>query len=218
MAGPVAAAHKRRRPSPCSPNRRLDQRGYYPEVEKALAGRAYVGRLSTSKSLGDPALLKEIALILGEGHYQVIHFNNGLHGSRYSEAAYAQALSSVSAVFRRFAPRARVIWESTTDLLPSFEGDPPALPRIIERNRLASLWAAKNGIHVDDLFRGLPSMRTRKVTGVPEAPGPMMRLTSRAWERYTIRPMASLRAAASGPIVQSPTNARSLSCSRSGTV
>jgi len=82
-------------------------RGYYPEVEKALAGRAYVGRLSTSKSLGDSALLKEIALILGGGHYQVIHFNNGLHGSGYSEAAYAQALPSVRAVFRRFAPGAR---------------------------------------------------------------------------------------------------------------
>lgn len=42
-------------------------RGYYPDVEKALAGPAYVARLSTSKSLGDPALLKEIALILSEG-------------------------------------------------------------------------------------------------------------------------------------------------------
>ncbi len=31
-------------------------RGYYPEVEKALAGRAYVGRLTPSKSLGDPGL------------------------------------------------------------------------------------------------------------------------------------------------------------------
>jgi hypothetical protein len=79
-------------------------RGYYPNVERALVGRAYVGRLSTSKSLGDPALLKEIALILGEGHYQVIPFNNDLHGSGYSETAYAQALPSVSAVFRRFAP------------------------------------------------------------------------------------------------------------------
>ena len=52
-------------------------RGYYPEVEKAFAGRAYVGRLTTSKSLGDPALLKEVALVLSQQHYQVIHFNNG---------------------------------------------------------------------------------------------------------------------------------------------
>jgi hypothetical protein len=82
-------------------------RGYYPDVEKALAGRAYVARLSTSKSLGDAALLKEITLILSEERYQVIHFNNGLHGSGYSEAAYAQALPSVMAAFRRHAPGIR---------------------------------------------------------------------------------------------------------------
>lgn len=121
-------------------------RGYYPDVEKALAGRAYVARLSTSKSLGDPALLKEIALILSEERYHVIHFNNGLHGSGDSEAVYAQALPSVMAVFRRHAPGTRLIWASTTDMLPSFEGDHPTLLRIIERNRLAALWAAKNGI------------------------------------------------------------------------
>jgi len=127
-------------------------RGYYPDVEKALAGRAYVARLSTSKSLGDPALLKEIALILSEQRYQVIHFNNGLHGSGDSEAVYAQALPSVMAVFRRHAPGTRLIWASTTDMLPSFEGDHPTLPRITERNRLAALWAAKNGIPADDPF------------------------------------------------------------------
>ena len=82
----------------------------------------------------------------------MIHFNNGLRGSGYSEAAYAQALPSVMAVFRRHAPGTRLIWASTTDMLPSFEGDHPALPRIIERNWLAALWVAKNGIPVDALF------------------------------------------------------------------
>jgi lysophospholipase L1-like esterase len=37
-------------------------------------------------------------------------------------------------------------------MLPSFEGDHPTLPRIIERNRLAAFWAAKNGIPADDPF------------------------------------------------------------------
>jgi lysophospholipase L1-like esterase len=128
-------------------------RGYYPEVEKALAGRASVARLSTSKSLGDPALLKEVALILSEERYEVIHFNNGLHGRGYSEAAYAQALPLVRAVILRYAPGARLIWARTTDLRPSFEGDHPSLARVIERNRLAAQWAAKNDIPVDDLFQ-----------------------------------------------------------------
>ena len=59
---------------------------------------------------------------------------------------------AVLAVFRRYAPQARLIWASTTEVLPSFQGDHPSVPRIIERNRLAALWAAKNGIPVDDLF------------------------------------------------------------------
>src|SRR5437867_13328630 len=39
-------------------------RGYYPEVEKRLAGKAFVARLTTSRFVADPVLLKEIALVL----------------------------------------------------------------------------------------------------------------------------------------------------------
>src|SRR4051795_9542211 len=44
-------------------------RAYYPEVEQRLKGKAYVARLATSKSVGDPALLQEIALVLSEAHF-----------------------------------------------------------------------------------------------------------------------------------------------------
>src|SRR5580692_12561402 len=40
-------------------------RAYYPEVEKHLAGKAYVGRLSSSAFISDPVLLKQIELVLG---------------------------------------------------------------------------------------------------------------------------------------------------------
>src|SRR5271170_8530362 len=39
-------------------------RDYYPEVEKHLAGKAYVARLATSRFIADPVLLQEIALVL----------------------------------------------------------------------------------------------------------------------------------------------------------
>ena len=60
-------------------------RGYYPEVEKRLAGKAYVAQLATSAFLSDPMLLKEVALILDSLKVDVIHFNNGLHGWQHSE-------------------------------------------------------------------------------------------------------------------------------------
>jgi GDSL-like lipase/acylhydrolase family protein len=127
-------------------------RGYFAAVESALSGRAYVSRLSTSKSLGDPALLDEIALVLKDQHFDVIHFNNGLHGSGYSESEYAQALPALVSLLHRSAPRAKLIWASSTNLLQPFAGDHPSLARIIERNRLAAAYAASLGIPVDDLF------------------------------------------------------------------
>src|SRR3982750_2981738 len=58
-------------------------RAYYPEVESHLAGKAYVARLATSRFISDPILLQEIALVLGNTKFDIIHFNNGLHGAQH---------------------------------------------------------------------------------------------------------------------------------------
>ena len=55
-------------------------RDYYPEVEKRLAGKAFVARLATSRFVADPVLLKEIELVLTGARFDVIQFNNGMHG------------------------------------------------------------------------------------------------------------------------------------------
>src|SRR5882672_10934318 len=69
-------------------------RDYYPEVEKRLAGKAYVARLSTSRFIADPILLKEISVVLEGTKFDVIHFNNGMHGWQHSEAVYRKAFPS----------------------------------------------------------------------------------------------------------------------------
>jgi len=58
--------------------------GHGPKVADALKGKASVARLTTSKSIGDPAVLAEVALVLGQCRFDVVHFNNGLHGWGYS--------------------------------------------------------------------------------------------------------------------------------------
>lgn len=126
-------------------------RGYYPTVEAKLADRAYVGRLSTSKSLGDPALLAEVSLVLHSGHYQVIHFNNGLHGKGYSEVEYARALPKLIALLKSAAPNARLIWANSTSMLEKAQADHPSNARIKERNRLAAACVSRYGINIDDL-------------------------------------------------------------------
>jgi len=55
-------------------------RGYFGEVEKHLAGKAYFARLTTSKCVADPSFADEIQLLLKHYTFAVIHFNNGLHG------------------------------------------------------------------------------------------------------------------------------------------
>src|SRR5258707_15858988 len=79
-------------------------RGYYPEVEKRLAGKAFVARLATSRFVADPVLLKEIELVLDQANFDVIHFNNGMHGWQHSEAEYRKAFPKLIKTIRAHAP------------------------------------------------------------------------------------------------------------------
>ncbi|MDD4873316.1 MAG: hypothetical protein PHR77_22395, partial [Kiritimatiellae bacterium] len=74
--------------------------GYFQGVVNELKGKAYVARLGTSKSLGDPALFGEIELILSQYKFAVIHFNNGLHGWGYTDDDYRAAFPKMIAVFK----------------------------------------------------------------------------------------------------------------------
>src|ERR1700678_2583682 len=75
-------------------------RDYYPEVEKHLAGKAFVARLSTSRFVADPVLLKEVALVLDGTKFDVIHFNNGMHGWLHGETQYQKALPKLVKTIR----------------------------------------------------------------------------------------------------------------------
>src|SRR6185369_80161 len=91
-------------------------RDYYPEVEKRLAGKAFVGRLATSRFVADPVLLKEIETVLGGTKFDVIVFNNGMHGWQHSEAEYRKAFPKLIKAIQAHAPKAKLIWATTTPL------------------------------------------------------------------------------------------------------
>src|ERR1700733_8893818 len=46
-------------------------RAYYPKVEKNLAGKAYVARLSSSAFISDPVLLMQIKMVLSQYKFDV---------------------------------------------------------------------------------------------------------------------------------------------------
>ena len=123
-------------------------RGYYDEVRKQLEAIGPCDRLATSASLGDPALPSTVELILSQRHYDVIHFNNGMHGWGYTEGEYGAAISPMLATLRRLAPDAILIWATTT---PTAGGAAERNPRIDERNRLVREALAPVKVAIDDL-------------------------------------------------------------------
>ena len=128
-------------------------RDYYPEVEKHLAGKAYVARIATSRFISDPVLLQEIALVLDNTKFDIIHFNNGMHGWQHSEKEYGDAFPEFLATIKAHAPNAKLIWANTTTLKVSPSGDQTQASdeRIAQRNAIALEYIKPGGIAVDDL-------------------------------------------------------------------
>ena len=128
--------------------------GYGQQVADELKGKASVARLTTSKSIGDPALLAEVALVLDQCRFDVVHFNNGLHGWGYSEDEYQKHFPELVATIRKHAPKAKLIWATTTPMRQSGKLDVIAegTKRVQARNKIAEGIVTKEGIAVDDLY------------------------------------------------------------------
>jgi hypothetical protein len=129
-------------------------RGYGPQVEQKLKGKAYVARMATSKSVGDPALLAEVALVLGQTRFDVIHFNNGLHGFGYSEDDYRRAFPEFLEALKKGSQGAKLIWATTTPvrLRGHLDQIDPRTTRVQARNAIAAKLVEAEKIPVDDLF------------------------------------------------------------------
>jgi len=146
-------------------------RDYYPEVEKRLAGKAFVARLATSRFVADPVLLKEVELVLNDAKFDVVLFNNGMHGWQHSEATYRKAFPKFIKTLRAQAPKARLLWASTTPLRDGkgVTSDTKAEysdDRITARNNLAAELVAAQKIPTVDLnaaVRGHPEFHSDNV-------------------------------------------------------
>jgi hypothetical protein len=126
--------------------------GYYAGVEKQLTGKAYCGYLSTSKSICDPTLMDELKTVLQQYDFQVIHFNNGLHGWDYTEEEYRQAFPKMLAYLKKNCEY--VIWCNTTPVLPH-SGMASRAGRVKLRNDIAAAYANKAGVTTNDLYSSM---------------------------------------------------------------
>lgn len=123
-------------------------RGYTQSVRKSLAGKVNVHRAPAN--CGPTASgLKNIEVWLGNGKWDIIHFNFGIHDRKTPLADYKQRLETL--VERMEKTNAKLIWASTTPI-PTDAAKNQTAASIVERNEAASQVMADYGIVTDDLF------------------------------------------------------------------
>lgn len=149
----VVNAHKKSRPRVLLVGDSI-VKGYFAGVEKDLAGKADCARYATSKFMGNPDYLAELAILLKGYEFDIIHINNGLHGWAYTEKQYEASFPKLLDTIKKHAKSATVIWAATT---PVRTGKDLAqlsktTERVKARNRIAEDFAGKHGIPVNDLY------------------------------------------------------------------
>jgi acyl-CoA thioesterase-1 len=140
--------------------------GYTVPVQKLLEGKANVHRIPTNggPTMNGTAHIKEW---LGDGKWDVIHFNWGLHDIRYmpdntrqvSPEDYEKNLRSLVATLKTTG--AKLIWCSTTPVSEGTTGPVRKNEDVLAYNAIAKKVMDENGIQIDDLYAfALPQLST----------------------------------------------------------
>jgi len=142
-------------PNPTLPNVLLlgdsITRAYYPATAKALEGVANVYLFATSACSADPRYAGQLKdyMALAAMPFAVVHFNNGMHGWRFTEAEYAASLPGVVNTLKKLQPQAHLVWTNTTPVRK--DSDTGATnARIDQRNRDAAQAMQRLAIATDD--------------------------------------------------------------------
>ena len=123
-------------------------RAYTLGVRHALAGRANVHR--APENCGPTANgIKKMDIWLGDGKWDLIYFNFGIHDRATPLADYGQRLGQIVARLEKTG--ATLIWASTTPI-PRDDAKQQTPESIVERNAVAARLAQSHRIAIDDLF------------------------------------------------------------------
>ena len=126
-------------------------RAYTQTVRTTLAGKANVHRAPAN--CGPTASgLKNIKVWLGDGKWDVIHFNFGIHDRNTPLADYTSRLEQL--VLRMKQTGATVVWASTTPIPDMPDGKQNA-KSVVDRNAAAAEVMKKHGVGTDDLFAAI---------------------------------------------------------------
>jgi acyl-CoA thioesterase-1 len=131
--------------------------GYTVPARELLQGKANVHRIPENGG-PTPTGLAKLDRWLGEGKWDVIHFNWGLHDLKLDKDGkqqvpldeYEKNLREL--VKRLKATKARLIWASTTPVPDAKTSPPRKNADVIAYNDVAKKVMEENGVVVDDLY------------------------------------------------------------------
>ncbi len=123
-------------------------RAYTSGVRELLAGKANVHRAPAN--CGPSATgLKKIDLWLGDGNWDLILFNFGIHDRSTPLDAYSERLDELVKIMKRTG--ANITWATTTPI-PDMAKTGQTAASVVERNEAAAKVMAKHSIPSVDLF------------------------------------------------------------------
>jgi lysophospholipase L1-like esterase len=126
-------------------------RGYTQAVRKALAGKVNVHRAPAN--CGPTATgIKNIEVWLGDGKWDVIHFNFGIHDRNTPINDYTQRLEQLIVQMKKTSTK--LIWASTTPI-PDDPAKKQTAASIVERNAAAAEVMKMHAVAMDDLFTAI---------------------------------------------------------------
>ena len=124
---------------------------YQEKVRELLRGVCYVDYISTSYAIDTKIYHHLIYSFMTDSKYDLIHFNNGLHGIHLSKRSYASRLEKLLA---KVGKNVKLVL--TTSTIVYREGnkrlDGAWMKRVRERNAAVLELAEKKGYAVDDLY------------------------------------------------------------------
>jgi hypothetical protein len=133
--------------------------GYHAKAAELLRGKVSLDVWVTPKHIGSKDLSADTKAIFAEHAYDVILFNDiGLHAwepGRIPEGQYEPLLRAHLANLRKFAPKAKLIFATTTPMTTKIKPialDPEFNALIVERNKVAVKVMAENHVPVADYY------------------------------------------------------------------
>lgn len=145
-------------------------------VVKENLGDIHLDMYATSKCIDNPNFMRELKYLTEISRYDLIYYNNGLHGTHLVDDGYRSGtiealehLKSVTdkIVIATLAPLTEVIKKDGSDEVEEFKFGTERDAYVVSRNKILKALAAENGFPIIELYdKAYGKQEIRHVDGI----------------------------------------------------